>query len=296
MNEIPVRIYAAADERQYMIEDDFEVYEKQGTPTGAMTFHCHNFYEIIYVMEGEYALAIDNKIFRMKKGDFLLVNQNLMHKCYAEDGQDNSSRRIILWITDNMLQKLSDGHGNLAGCFEKKQAGAYHFPIVYEEMLRGYLMKLTLTMLPEVKNKEMKRIIDRGYLTLFFGYLNMLIEKKEYGALIEETAQSSLVRTVDKYIEAHMREQINVDDLAKQVHMSKFHFLRKFKEQSGITVHNYIVHKRLVEAGQRLKNGESILEAGQNVGFQDYTSFLRNFKKVYGVSPGHYKQLNENDG
>ena len=43
----------AADERQYMINDNFEVYEKQGAPTGAATFHYHSFFEIIYVLEGE---------------------------------------------------------------------------------------------------------------------------------------------------------------------------------------------------------------------------------------------------
>lgn len=292
MSEIEVRIYAAADERQYMIEDGYEVYEKQGTPTGAMSFHCHNFYEIIYILEGQYASVVDNKIFHMKKGDFLLVDQNVMHRCSAEEETENHSKRIILWITENMLSKLSGDHMDLTACFHKKEVSAYHFPIVYEEMLRGFLVKLAMTRLPDVKAENAKRVMDRGYLTLFFSYLNVLVEREEFDAPIEETTTSKMVQQIEKYVEEHIREQINAEDLARLVHMSKYHFLRKFKEQSGVTVHHFVIHKRLVEAGQRLKAGESILEVSQNVGFQDYTSFLRNFKNVYGVSPGQYKQLN----
>lgn len=181
---------------------------------------------------------------------------------------------------------------NLSACFEKNEASAYHFPVVYEEMLRGYLVKLAMTRLPDVKAAEVKKVMDRGYLTLFFSYLNVLIDRDEYDAPIEETTTSPMVRQVEEYIEENMKKQINVEDLANLVHMSKYHFLRKFKDQSGVTVHHFIIHKRLVEAGQRLKDGEGIVEASQNVGFQDYTSFLRNFKRMYGMSPGQYKQLN----
>lgn len=292
MGDITVRLYEATDERQYMINDAYEVYEKVGTPTGAMNYHCHNFYELIYILEGEYASEIETKVYHMKKGDFLLVDQNIMHKCYLQEGKENASKRIILWVTDGMLQKLSDGQGDLTECFKKNEVSAYHFPIFYEEMLRGYLMRLVMTSLPDVKRDDLKMIMDRGYLTLFFSYLNALIAREEYDAPMEESRTDSMVKVVNEYIEKHLQEQINVDDLAGEVHMSKYHFLRKFKEQTGITAHHFIIHKRLVVAGILLKEGKGIQEVSQLVGFQDYTSFLRNFKQVYGVSPGQFKQIN----
>lgn len=279
----------ATDERQYMIQEGYEIYEKQGAPLGAITFHYHNFYEIIYVLEGEYSSMLENQTYHVKKGDFLLIDCNVMHKYHFVEKKHDSSRRIILWVTRELLQTLSGGGMDLGACFRGQSSCAYHFPIYYEEMLRGYLLKLVMEELPDVPSPEARQVLDRGYLTLFFGYLNVLCLRREYGFSQENMVFHPMVEQVADYIERHIREGITVEELARQVHMSKYHFLRKFKEQTGVTVHHFVLNKRLIRAGEELQRGNSLTEAWQNSGFTDYSSFLRNFKKAFGVSPGKYR-------
>lgn len=279
----------ATDERQYMIQEGYEIYEKQGAPLGAITFHYHNFYEIIYVLEGEYSSMLENQTYHVKKGDFLLIDCNVMHKYHFVEKKHDSSRRIILWVTRELLQTLSGGGMDLGACFRGQSSCAYHFPIYYEEMLRGYLLKLVMEELPDVPSPEARQVLDRGYLTLFFGYLNVLCLRREYGFSQENMVFHPMVEQVADYIERHIREGITVEELARQVHMSKYHFLRKFKEQTGVTVHHFVLNKRLIRAGEELQRGKSLTEAWQNSGFTDYSSFLRNFKKAFGVSPGKYR-------
>lgn len=280
----------ATDERQYMIQEGYEIYEKQGAPLGAITFHYHNFYEIIYVLEGEYSSMLENQTYHVKKGDFLLIDCNVMHKYHFVEKKHDSSRRIILWVTRELLQTLSGGGMDLGACFRGQSSCAYHFPIYYEEMLRGYLLKLVMEELPDVPSPEARQVLDRGYLTLFFGYLNVLCLRREYGFSQENMVFHPMVEQVADYIERHIREGITVEELARQVHMSKYHFLRKFKEQTGVTVHHFVLNKRLIRAGEELQRGKSLTEAWQNSGFTDYSSFLRNFKKAFGVSPGKYRE------
>lgn len=52
MGTIRTKYMSGEDERQVMIAEDFEIYEKHGAPTGATRLHYHDFYEVIYVMEG----------------------------------------------------------------------------------------------------------------------------------------------------------------------------------------------------------------------------------------------------
>ena len=52
---------------------------------------------------------IENKIYHLKKGDFLLIDRNVMHKYQYEENRQDKSRRIILWITKEMLDSLSEG-------------------------------------------------------------------------------------------------------------------------------------------------------------------------------------------
>lgn len=288
-----IRRMEAGDERQYMMNEKYEVYEKQGAPTGAATFHYHNFYEIIYVMEGEYASMIENRIYHLKKGDFLLTDCNVMHKYHYVEQKHDTSKRIIMWITQEMLESLADGEVDLSVCFKKKEeeSCAYHFPIFYEEQLRGYLMKLVMSEIMDVELPGAKPVLDRGYLTLFFVYLNALCARKEYLFAAEDMLEHPMVAAVSEYIEAHISEAILVEELAEQVHMSKYHFLRKFKELTGVTAHTFINSKRLIKASEGLKAGNSITQVYQDAGFSDYSSFLRNFKSTFGVAPGKYRDF-----
>lgn len=286
-----IRKLEATDERQYMINENYEVYEKQGAPIGAVSFHYHNFYEIIYVLEGEYSSLIENQTYNLRKGDFLLIDQNVMHKYHYIEKKHDSSRRIILWVTPQMLAELSNGEMDLAACFSNRESCAYHFPIYYEEMLRGYLLKLAMSEIMEGEFPGMKQVLDRGYLLLFFGYLNNLCKRQEYLFTDEEMVTHPLVEQVSNYIDAHISEKITIDSLAGHVHMSKYHFLRKFKELTGVTAHSFITDKRLIKACEELKDGKNITYVYQAAGFSDYSSFLRNFKAAYGVSPGKYMEF-----
>lgn len=289
--ETEIRRLDASDERQYMMNENYEVYEKQGAPLGAIAFHYHNFYEILYVLEGEYSALVEDKCYRMKKGDFLLIDQNCMHRYQYDEGKHDSSRRIILWISAQMLSSLGNEGTDLAACFRKKESCAYHFPIYYEELLQGYLLKLAMTKMQESADSEMKKLMDKGLLTLFFTYLNVLCEKKEYQFAEGGLVRDPMVELVSEYIDAHLTEKITVDMLAEQAHMSKYYFLRKFKENTGMTVHTFLINKRLIEACEALKRGASVTESFQLSGFADYSSFLRNFRETYGISPGKYKDL-----
>ncbi len=293
--EDKLRVMEAADERQYMMNERYEVYEKQGAPMGAMTFHYHNFYEIIYCLAGEYSSMIDNRTYNMKKGDFLLIDRNVMHKYHFVEKKHETSKRIILWITAEQLAALSGDALDLSRCFKDTDSCLYHFPIYYEEMLQGYLLKLAMTEMVESKEPGAKEILDRGYLSLFFVYLNILCEKGEYRYSGEEMVTYPLVEQVSAYIDNHLADKIMVEDLAEEVHMSKYHFLRKFKELTGVTAHTFIVNKRLIKACEELRRGMSVTESYQRAGFVDYTSFLRNFREVYGISPGKYTEYYNGD-
>ena len=106
----------------------------------------------------------------------------------------------------------------------------------------------------------------------------------------EDLVSHPIVEQVSAYIDTHLAERITIDDLAEQVHMSKYYFLRKFKELTGVTVHNYIIDKRLIKACEALHSGVNVTECWRMTGFSDYTSFLRNFREAFGISPGNYRK------
>ena len=284
-NSGKIRRLPASEERQYLIDRDYEVYEKEGVPTGAMAFHYHNFYEILYVLEGEYSSMVENQSYHLHKGDFLLIDQNVMHKYQPTAGFGENSKRIILWVTGAFLKELSGEDVDLAECFRTQDSRAWHFPVYYEEMMRGYLLKLAM----DGASEGIRRTMDRGYLTLFFSHLNLLCTRKESLLSGEYVAEHPMVERVNSYVEEHLTETITLEQLADHVHVSKYHFLRKFKELTGVTAHAFVMNKRLIRACELLQKGESVTTAYQSTGFADYSVFLRNFRAAFGISPGQYR-------
>jgi len=108
-------------------------------------------------------------------------------------------------------------------------------------------------------------------------------------------ASPSAPRSIDpkidealRYINNNLSEELSVDALAGMCYLSRYYFMRRFKESTGYTVHNYISQKRLTAAAELLEGGAGVTEAAIKVGFSEYSSFLRSFKKVYGVTPSEY--------
>ena len=94
-----------------------------------------------------------------------------------------------------------------------------------------------------------------------------------------------------KIIELKIDEsELTVDDIAKEMFMSRIQVYRKIKALTGLTPNVFIRHFRLKRAAQYLTLGElSISEITYKVGFNDLKYFREKFKEEFGVNPSEYK-------
>ena len=80
-----------------------------------------------------------------------------------------------------------------------------------------------------------------------------------------------------------------IEDIANHTCLSPSTISHTFKEQTGVSVHRYIIKKKMVLAKNLIKNNVSFNEIYERCGFNDYTSFFRCFKKEYGITPKDYR-------
>ncbi len=73
--------------------------------------------------------------------------------------------------------------------------------------------------------------------------------------------------------------------LAREAGLNKYHFLRTFKQQTGLTPHQYILSVHIQKVTEQIIGGESIALASLNSGFSDQSHFTRHFKRIYGYTP-----------
>lgn len=109
-----------------------------------------------------------------------------------------------------------------------------------------------------------------------------------------ETKQASqkvdrLLILARDFIHGHLGEELTLDEISKAANLSKYHFLRLFNRQFGITPHQCIVNCRINQARKALEAGKSVNDLVYEYGFSDVSHFNRRFKPIYGITPRQYQ-------
>ena len=107
---------------------------------------------------------------------------------------------------------------------------------------------------------------------------------------IPQSKYSNRMSSLIHYVNQHAAEQISLSNLEEQFFASKFALMKEFKEYTGITIHQYLLTRRVLMAQDLIQQGMKPNEVAPKCGFQDYTSFYRAFKSRTGLSPEQYRQ------
>jgi AraC family transcriptional regulator len=98
------------------------------------------------------------------------------------------------------------------------------------------------------------------------------------------------LRQVIDYINGHLDRDLGLAELAKIVQMSPHYFTRLFKQSTGLTPHQYVIHRRVERAKELLLNGElTIAEVAYSVGFANQSHLNRHLKRRLGVTPRYIR-------
>ncbi|WP_093270323.1 AraC family transcriptional regulator [Vibrio xiamenensis] len=96
---------------------------------------------------------------------------------------------------------------------------------------------------------------------------------------------------IDRYIETHIGHRISVAQLAGSVYLGESQFHMLFKEQMGITPHQYVLGKRIDLAKLLIEKGElSFGQIADITGFSGQSTFTHSFSRLQGMSPSQYKK------
>ncbi|MCH4206952.1 MAG: AraC family transcriptional regulator [Solobacterium sp.] len=125
--------------------------------------------------------------------------------------------------------------------------------------------------------------MEQGLLMEVFAILNQIARNGTVSAQAQPISKP--VDDVIRYINEHLSEDLPLSLLAETAHFSTQHLLREFKSVMGISIHRYIMAKRLLTAHQYLESGMSASETASSCGFNDYSAFYRANQKHYHCAP-----------
>lgn len=102
--------------------------------------------------------------------------------------------------------------------------------------------------------------------------------------------ERAAVKRAQEYLTENFAHNISLDTLSKIAYLSPFHLLRAFRQSLGLPPHEYLINLRVKRAKQLLAAGRRLAEVAYETGFCDQSHFNRQFKRLVGVTPGHYRK------
>ena len=98
------------------------------------------------------------------------------------------------------------------------------------------------------------------------------------------------------WLETNLHRRITLEDIARELYVSKSTLSQTFHQKLGISVHRYLTQRRLIAAKTLILEGWSLENIGIQVGFSDYSTFYRAFRQEYGISPRQFRILQKGQG
>ncbi|MBQ7332903.1 MAG: helix-turn-helix transcriptional regulator [Clostridia bacterium] len=235
--------------------------------------HCHDFYEILYVIDGKGKFIIEGREYPLSPHTLVVIPPLEYH--YVDLNPDASYERCVVHFTDaDVLFECRDLLGNF------KRNG--------EEDANFYISNMNSS--PIVSIFEQIEFFENIPEAQRFFYIKMLLS--ELVVLLSATncdkvalEDADLGARVIRYLNEHIEKDISLDKLAKRFFVSKYYLCRAFKRHNGISVHGYVNQKRVMYAKQLIEAGETASRAAYRVGFGDYSAFYRAYVKIVGKSP-----------
>ncbi|MEH6446474.1 MAG: AraC family transcriptional regulator [Oceanospirillaceae bacterium] len=249
-------------------------YQQANKHTMLRRIHDDNL--LIYCVEGSGEFSTDNVKHQVKSGDILILPSGVAHAYSASDETPWS----IYWIHFSG-DKCSDFIDYI-----RPQKESLIIPVgVNAALINNFEMLL-------------ESIQSSIHLSSFIHASNMLRQILTHIPLLRPVAKAQLVahqfnlELVHSIMQSNLHGSLNLATLAQSVNLSKFHFIKKYKELTNTTPINYFIHLKIERACHLLDiSTKSIKEISFNLGYEDTYYFSRIFKKVMGISPKQYRQM-----
>ncbi len=257
---------------------DFEVVHKRDESSWYMERpHFHEGFEILLPLTCGGSMFVDRQAWPLRRGLLMVIDSAAPHRSFARCSSGYS--RYVLHFPRETL--LAQGAQPLA---ERLELGSVCIALSPEHFAQcmGWFCAM-----------EQSEPGAAGLLRRRAAFLNILALVCELWSdapvrLPPESPSDAAAAAAISYIRENLDRPLTLSELAGECFMSKSTLCHRFKEATGFSVGEYIIHCRVLRARALLRRGASVQQAGESAGFGDNAHFIRTFKRLTGLSPGQY--------
>ncbi|MDO5142263.1 MAG: AraC family transcriptional regulator [Eubacteriales bacterium] len=253
-------------------------------------YHWHPELEVITVDSGRVSLTIADQVYEGEHGDVFFAAGEEMHEIRAT-GRDDQFRSFVFaadflqFARDDqtefeLLAPLAEGRLRFPTCLRVGEAGQREVRALLAQIVRAWQGQA-----PGCQLAVKAALLGIVAVCAKNGRLE--------GHRVRPGAdyRARQLKAIVGYLGEHFTEPLPLPSVAAQFGLSPQYFSSYFRENFGRTFTQHVNSLRIEQAARLLRETDlPVMEVGFNVGFDNFSYFIKRFRAVYGVSPSHYRK------
>lgn len=275
------------------IEGSYQfVFQSRAAANFTGFFHAHKGIELLYVEQGAGKVIVDQHMHEIEPGTLFVFQPFQLHRTQVAVSERSPYVRTIVTFEPEALESYIAPYPGLQQFLQhlrnnrltSHMLGRAELGFLYPQLLDHFGSLWKAGRLPSEEHP----------LTVI-QLLSALkaVWPQEDAPLRAGLAQRPLTYTerAMQWIERHYAEDVRLDDIARQLHLSKHYLSRTFKRDTGSGLSDYLLARRVRQACFLLTTGDmTIQDIAAEIGFGSASYFCKAFRKSVGVSPQQYRK------
>ena len=267
-------------EKRGYLSEDFRLFHLKDDRGANVGFHYHEFHKLVFLLSGSGSYNVEGRHYQLVSGDIVLVGSRSVHKPQFEPGI--TYERVILYISPELLRAGSTSDYSLEALF----SGERGHVLRSGDGFRRKMLSLAAELEAEMASAEPgASILARCVLFEMLVQIGREMTMRVAALPGPSSPKDEKISEILRYIDSNLAEDLSIDELASRFYISKYHMMRRFREETGSSIHTYLSDKRLLLARDLINEGVSATDACFRSGFRSYSAFSRAYGKLFGVTP-----------
>ena len=252
--------------------------------------HWHDEAEIIYVTKGCVQITVWSNTYHVQEGDIVILMPHVIHSIEQMGSCPAEYFNIVFHFS--ILEKPEEsssydkylkpflGHEKCVNCYERKGSE-----------LNTCLTPLLLSLIDHRRDSYTTcEYLVKSNLFMIMHYLNQTCVNADKAEVLLQENYGKL-KAVLYYVQTDYAQNITIKQAADLCGFSESHFMKLFKELTGMSFTAYLVNYRLeLSAKQLMETNQKVIDISSNCGFNNPSYFTRSFQKKYGMTPAKYRR------
>ena len=250
--------------------------------------HFHDFWTIGQMVAGTRRMYCRGQVHLLGPEDFVLFGPGEVHGCEPV-GSEALMYRSVVVPDDVFVQAFCETSGQAAPAPGRELACRFASVVARDTVLSACMARLYalgsvgLPADPLEEEEALFALVARAvrYCEAAAG--------RQTAATSAPSAAADAVARARAYIDREYASSVSLADLAQAAGASRYHLIRVFSDETGLTPHRYLQAVRANRARDLLAAGVDPAEAAVRSGFSDQAHMGRVYKSFYGITPGRYR-------